>query len=178
MFVVYKSHCRRIHVQNEMFNVREMYEDIFKEIEGEQSELEVVWPKDILCYPQFVSKKQAKKLQEQKVDDKTFICPKKVETISKGEIMKFIPNEASLEEEANSKILPAKSIEFKSTDPHNELNVEQMNFLEIENLKKLPKNELVNVRENVSLEMLWINQAIQSRVQVSFILHTALIRIK
>ena len=47
-----------------------------------------------------------------------------------------------------------------------DLNTEQIKYLDIENLKKMSKTELVNLRESVSLEMLWIQQAIQSRLQV------------
>lgn len=43
---------------------------------------------------------------------------------------------------------------------------EKISFLELDNLKRLSKSDLISVRENVSLEMLWIQQAIQSRIQV------------
>lgn len=45
-------------------------------------------------------------------------------------------------------------------------DIEKINYLELDNLKKMSKNDLINVRESVSLEMLWIQQAIQSRIQV------------
>jgi hypothetical protein len=42
----------------------------------------------------------------------------------------------------------------------------QLDYLKSENLNKLDANELVDLKENVSLEILWIQQAIQSRIQV------------
>ena len=148
-----------MYVQKEMKKVRGLYEEIFNEIEGEDADCQVVWPSESkLCYPQHVLKKDLKK--ESKIDDKTFVCPKKSESPSQGTIMKFVPNEINEEKSI------AKSSGSIKSNPHTELDIEQMKFLEIENLKNLPKNELVNVRENVSLEILWIQQAIHSRVQV------------
>ena len=158
-----------MHVQKEMKDVQKQYEDIFNEIEGDDSDLLVVWPNDkkpsILCYPKFVSKNRIKNASKNrsKIDDKTFTCSKKCETISKGSIMKFVPdamNEpTSIEFQNKKNILPSNF--------NNDLNLDQMNFLEVDNLKALSKSDLISVRESVSLEMLWMQQAIQSRVQVS-----------
>ena len=149
-----------MYVQKEMRKVRKLYEEIFQELEGDDAECKVVWPSDTkMCYPKHVPKKESKK--ESKIDDKTFICSKKDENTSQGTVMKFVPDKI-LEEKTI-----VKSVVTVKPNPHDDLDVEQMKFLEIENLKNLPKNELISVRENVSLEMLWIQQAIQSRVQVS-----------
>jgi len=146
-------------IQKEMKKVRNLYEEIFDELEGGNADCQVVWPSEsTLCYPKHVSKKQLKK--ESKIDDKTFVCPKKSETTSQGTIMKFVPNEINEEKSI------VKTSDVDKLNPHAELDMEQIKFLEIENLKNLSKNELVSVRENVSLEILWIQQAIQSRVQV------------
>ena len=47
-----------------------------------------------------------------------------------------------------------------------DLDDEKIKFLQLDNLKSMEKNDLLSVRESVSLELLWIQQAIQSRVQV------------
>ncbi len=45
---------------------------------------------------------------------------------------------------------------------------ETLNYLTHENIEKLNKSSLKDLKETVSLELLWIQQAIQSRLQVSF----------
>ena len=49
------------------------------------------------------------------------------------------------------------------------LENEDLKYLDIGNLKNIPKSELINVRESISLELLWIQQAIQSRIQVKIL---------
>lgn len=147
-----------------MQKVRAQYEDIFKEIEGDDTDLLVVWPNDFsLCYPKFVSKKQAanskpvnSKASSKLVDDRTFTCSNNENEGSS--VMKFVPDHKKNE---------IKTIRFHDENYVNAgINKEQLNYLELDNLKKMPKNELINIRESVSLELLWIQQAIQSRVQV------------
>ncbi len=142
-----------------MLKVRKSYEDIFNDIEGEESEVYVAWPSNsdshlsVLNYPRFLSKKEKQnesklvKLEQKKEEKKTNA---------------FIKN----------------SIEFQKggqnlTDI--DLNSEQIKFLDIENLKQMSKTDLISLRESISLEMLWIQQAIQSRLQVSFYLNRFLL---
>ena len=132
-----------------MLKVRSTYEDIFNEIEREESEVYVRWPnKDpylsVLSYPRFMSKKHKEK---------------------ESKIVKY--EEKREEKKTNAFI--KNSIEFQKggdnlTDI--DLNLEQIKFLDIENLKQMSKTDLINLRESISLEMLWIQQAIQSRIQV------------
>lgn len=112
-----------------MIKVRNDYETIFNEIEGEDSDLRIVWPIEnpTICYPKFMSKKDY--LLKQSV-------------LTKGSVMKFVPNGSNSDNE-------------------------NLNHLELENLKRLSKTDLISLRESVSLEMLWIQQAIQSRIQVN-----------
>ncbi|RNA01079.1 hypothetical protein BpHYR1_051588 [Brachionus plicatilis] len=122
-----QSHIRKVHVQNEILSVRKIYENIFKEIEGTDSDYRIIWPSENvpICYPKFVSKKESQLLSKPrasvKIEDNQ-ICMKSFQTID---------------------------------------DFEKINFLELENLKKMSKSDLISVRENVSLEMLWIQQAIQ-----------------
>ena len=69
-------------------------------------------------------------------------------------------NEKKLETNA------AKLIEKNKEISQLEVEDIQLDYLKSENLKKLNPNELVDLKDNVSLEILWIQQAIQSRIQV------------
>lgn len=120
-----------------MKKIQLTYEEIFNEIEGDDSDVTIKWPEsDLICLPQFIDKKH--------LQVKTLTKPDK--QISK------IQNEKNAELERMFDV---------------DLNIEQVNYLSTENLKNLSKTELLSVRENVSLEMLWIQQAIQSRLQVT-----------
>ncbi len=160
-----------------MEKVKTTYEQIFNEIEGEETDTQIEWPnenKNLLCYPKFISKKQ--KLSNLKNEiksnkNKNFQNNKFEQDSSKPIIKYVLPmnSNSDIQNEKNSFI--RNSLEFKINDNNQidmELNAEQLNFLEIENLKKLSKTELVKIRESMSLELLWIQQAIQSRMQVSF----------
>ena len=128
-----------------MLKVRECYEEIFKDIEGDQSDVYVQWPvnnqMNALAYPKFVSKLKQKK-----------------------ELVKF-------DNTTNAENFIKKSIEFQKGGDNLsdiDLNTEQIKFLDLDNLKQMSKSDLINLRESISLEMLWIQQAIQSRIQVLF----------
>ena len=153
IFLFFKSLFRRNYVQNEMLKVRSDYESIFNEIEGQDSNEYISWPThgdenlNSLAYPKFISKKS----KENKSNEQNKLV--------------------KLNEEKNksTNTFTKSSIEFQKggnnlTDI--DLNTEQIKYLDIENLKKMSKTELINLRESVSLEMLWIQQAIQSRLQV------------
>jgi hypothetical protein len=110
-----------------MNKLRNEFEEIFLDIEGPDTDENIVWGKKI-SYPRFESKKMRKE--------------KKLET--------------------NAENLIEKNKEVSKL----EVDDVQLDYLKSENLKKLHANELVDLKENVSLEILWIQQAIQSRIQV------------
>ena len=151
-----------------MIKLRKTYEDIFYEIEGDDTDLKVIWSTNeantnSICYPKFLNKCFPKALR---YSDKQKEINNKIDSKEKIIIDKqLISYDASITQ---------KSIEINKFKKDNlidiDLNIEQLNFLSSENLKKLSKQELLSVRENVSLEMLWIQQAIQSRLQVNYYL--------
>jgi hypothetical protein len=154
---ILQSNCRKLHVQSEMLKLRECYERIFDEIEGPESDVQIKWAKNtqVLTYPKFISKKASNVKQKKDEENQNdtlvkYIPQKKIESTSK-------PKEKSKMNE----------VERKHDSLHQELDNEQLSYLELSNLKRLPKTELINVRESISLEMLWIHQAIQSRLQVN-----------
>lgn len=154
-----QSYFRQNYVSSELLKLRNVYEEIFNEVEGPETDVKVVWPEETsICLPKFVGKKEPK-------------------SGNNNQVVKFVAAENNVTKEATKAVQqPTTSGESKS---HNyvakseemmfdvDLNIDQMNFLSSENLRTLSKAELLSVRENVSLEMLWIQQAIQSRVQVN-----------
>ena len=182
---------RKIHVRNEMLKLRDVYEKIFDEIEGPDSEVCIVWPSEqtsaALGHPKFQSKKQFNRMNEERT--KTLAndsnLPKSIKTkqqlITKGSIMKFVPEQKAIENEtirneasgSGSSSISTIQEKAKVNSEQNKLfnsflsdDLERLNSLEQRNLKMMSKNDLISVRENLSLEVLWIQQAIQSRVQV------------
>ncbi len=142
-----QSYFRQNYVKSELLKLRNVYEEIFNEIEGPDSDVKVVWLHETaICLPKFVSKKEIK-------------------PSSNNQVVKFTETTATSHGSTGNQMNEDKLFDI-------DLNIEQMNCLSSENLRKLSKSELLSVRENVSLEMLWIQQAIQSRVQVKkFLLH-------
>lgn len=126
-----QAQLRRVHVQNEMRRVRSEYERIFREIEGDEqsSDLNIVWPREEMCYPKFVSK--------------TSIKPSGSQLITKSEVIKFV-----MPEETKQK------------------NADVLSNLDNIDMKKLSRSELANMKANLALEVFWIQQAIDSRIQV------------
>lgn len=153
-----QSYFRQNYVRNELLKLRNVYEEIFNEMEGPETDVKVVWPDDTsICLPKFVSKKEPK-------------------SGNNNQVVKFVAAENNVTNEATKTVQqPSPAGESKSNNVVKsedtmfdvDLNIDQMNFLSSENLRTLSKAELLSVRENVSLEMLWIQQAIQSRVQVN-----------
>lgn len=136
-----------------MIKLRSEYEKIFHDIEGENGDTRVVWPidepkspshKPVLCYPKFIPAKQAQ--------------TKPSELNHSTELIKFTGGSSSSQAGNDLKQL---KIDIKDLDE------ESVKFFQLDNLKKMSHDELLNVRESISLELLWIQQAIQSRVQVS-----------
>lgn len=174
---------------NEMRKVRDDYEKLFYEIEGPNSEARVEWPipnetsTSILCYPRFVSKKSgaissAGSLVHANTNDqglsnrkpssnvldyssKKSRTPEMAKTQATENLNKSSAATASNELEVFDDMEKAR-IEFKLDDA-------KVKSLQLANLKNMNKKELVSVREAVSFELLWIQQAIQSRVQVNMI---------
>lgn len=128
-----------------MQKVRNTFEEIFTEIEGVDSDVKIVWPlnESSICHPKFVDKKKL---------NKTLIAKPSGNSSAHHQLANVVPSD----------MLANKEDMLFDVD----LNAEQMDYLSVDNLKKLSKSELLSVRENVSLEMLWIQQAIQSRMQV------------
>jgi hypothetical protein len=163
-----------------MLKVRELYENVFNEIEGSDSDVRVVWPNDDLiplAYPKFLTKKEYERHRIEKPSEKSILkSMKNNQLITKGSIMKFVPeekdpvlhsdvkNDTQSDEKANSDCLnQIKSVFSSNSDDKAKLDVlEQLDF------RSMVKTDLINIRENLSLEVLWIQQAIQSRIQVNF----------
>ena len=142
---------------------------ILKEIEGDESDVVVQWPSDCVssvAYPKFVPKKTlntaallVKHNNNKQRDNKQ-------------------PNTAVV----NTQVGTNKDTQLAKIDSGD--HVRQIvssidtetaaGTLEIGDLKLMSKSELVSLKENISLEMLWIQQAIQSRIQVRniLIIHT------
>ena len=115
-----------------MSKLRKEFEDIVLEIEGSESDSQIVWPNEKkICYPQFYSKSKLKAKQQQ---NSTKLL---LDDCSKNDNLKDIGDD-----------------------------LKQLDYLKSENIKKLESGELVDLKENLSLEILWIQQAIQSRIQV------------
>lgn len=176
---------RKNHVINEMLKVRNDYEKLFLEIEGPDSEAVIEWPKPsstVLCYPRFVSKKRNGKSshhhQKTSVNEppKNGIAElKKVTNSPTKENTKptriekhfsqpppcAISNEIAVFGGTSKRFENSEKAKFEC-----DLDDEKIKFLQLDNLKSMEKNDLLSVRESVSLELLWIQQAIQSRVQV------------
>lgn len=93
--------------------------------------------------------------------------------LSKGSVMKFVPNNSSSKIDPSFELSNQTSQIAKTNDQMEHLNFadldeEKLKYLELDNLKKMSKSDLISVRESISLEMLWIQQAIQSRIQVKY----------
>ena len=151
-----------------MSKLRKTYEDIFYEIEGDDTDLKVIWStnetnRNSICYPKFLNKSFPK---ASRFSDKK----KEINNKNNSE-NKIVIDKQLMSYDAS---ITQKSIETNNNNIKEDnlididLNIEQLIFLSSENLKKLSKTELLSVRENVSLEMLWIQQAIQSRFQVNY----------
>jgi hypothetical protein len=166
-----QAYFRQNYVRNEMQKVRNTYEEIFNEIEGNDSDVKVAWPlgdsSSTPCLPEFIDKQQ----KQTRISKSLLKARNFTETLTNHQIIKFMPPVIDNDKDSaaaqqtisnNNKNKSNKEEALFDVD----LNLEQMNYLSIENLKKLSKTELLSVRENVSLEMLWIQQAIQSRLQV------------
>jgi hypothetical protein len=153
---ILQSNCRKLHVRNEMLKLREYYEQIFEEIEGPDSDVQIKWAKDahVLTYPKFISKKRSNSKK------------KKDEENRNESLVKYLPQNTIQTGAQRKEINRMEKLDINHDSLHQELDNEQLNYLELSNLKQLSKTELINVRESISLEMLWIHQAIQSRVQV------------
>ncbi len=159
-----QSFFRQNYVRNEIQKVRGDFEEIFDQIEGNDSDDAVIWPIEFssssssICLPEFINKKQKKTQNNRDFLKKSLTINKTRNSVEKntGQIVKFTPLD-KVDSNKNNSVDTLFNVD---------LNLEQMNYLSIENLKKLKKSELLSVRENVSLEMLWIQQAIQSRLQV------------
>lgn len=153
-----------------MLKVRAEYERIFTDIEGPNCDIHVEWPikrdgLSVLVYPQFVSKKSFEQNSRKQAAAKLVNQePQKEETTSaaSSEIVKL--DDARRFEDVERVKLEC------------DLEDEKVRFLQLENLENMEKSELLSIREGVSLELLWIQQAIQSRVQVFEILSRDFIR--
>ena len=147
-----------------MKKVRSAYEEIFNSIEGDDSDVRIEWANDknLASYPKFVPKKQPLVVQP-------------INTIkskpSKNEILntnnELITTTTTTTTTTTIATTSKNSLRNQPTMLNDQLDLENLNYLELNNLKKMTKTELINLRENVSLEMLWIQQAIQSRMQVN-----------
>lgn len=137
-----------------MIKVKDSYEQIFRQIEGDDSDVQVVWPdtaQATLSYPRFHTKAN-------KINDRTF-------NVNGTKRNKF-PSVSTVRGGGQSTSALRSSSETPSFPDLD--NDAQLSYLKSEHLATLDKAELLGVRENVSLEMMWIHQAIQSRVQVNF----------
>jgi hypothetical protein len=177
-----------LHVKSELLKVRELYEQIFDEIEGERddADLRVYWPKqDSICYPKFVTIKEFHRLKQQnlketentsKIEDEEKLILKSLKTnnqvITKSSVMKFVPEREDQNDQESLKQTGLNESDVLNTTKMNSLlslnyeDIEKTSALDLNTLKRMPKTDLISVRENLSLEVLWIQQAIQSRIQV------------
>lgn len=140
-----------------MLKLRDEYEKIFEDIEGSNSDTKLEWPAflnkpQVLCYPRFVSKREQR--SSLKNQAQSLLKPNITQPSRNEQDERLIFNHANGEE------FVTKS-KFDS-----DLDDEKIRFLQLDNLKNMSKNELLSIRESISLELLWIQQAIQSRVQV------------
>ncbi len=158
-----KGLCRGNHVKNEMKKVRSAYEEIFKSIEGDDSDVKIEWNdnKNLASYPKFVSKKQPLIGSTNTLKNKQ--SKKEVANANNNELITTTTTTTTTTTIATT----SKNSLRNQPTLNDQLDLENLNYLEMNNLKKMTKTELINLRENVSLEMLWIQQAIQSRMQVN-----------
>lgn len=166
-----------------MLKVRNDYEKLFFEIEGPDSEAVIEWPKPsstLLCYPRFVSKKRSGNHQKTSGNEpnngiaelkKVTNSPTKENTKPARIEKHFSPPPCTISNEiavfggrTTKRFENSEKAKFEC-----DLDDEKIKFLQLDNLKSMEKNDLLSVRESVSLELLWIQQAIQSRVQVYLI---------
>jgi hypothetical protein len=166
-----------------MLKVRELYENVFHEIEGEDSDVRVAWPNDThslaqpLAYPRFLTRKEfEQRHMTEKPGEKSILkSMKNNQLITKSSIMKFVPGEESGGHTLKTEQVTEPNLK---TDPNNLSQIksiftasssddrEKLDALEQVDFQSMAKTDLINIRENLSLEVLWIQQAIQSRIQV------------
>jgi hypothetical protein len=174
-----KANLRKRHVQNEMLKVREQYEAIFDEIEGNVDlDVRILWPSSDhpLGPPVFVSKRAAATIEQQRRlrqaerdTNNTNTLKGNNQLITKGSIMKFVPTEPVKDKKEavkDEKNLSAATDNISSEVFASVLTTSEKDVLEKVDFGSMSKSELIGVRENLSLEVLWIQQAIQSRIQV------------
>lgn len=146
-----------------MLKVRDEYEKIFYEIEGPNSDTKLEWPskENTICLPKFVSKRSAgrEQITENNTSNKSSQLIKDMKEVNSSTAAKSQDNELVLRTENKP----------SGGGVESEIDFEQIKYLQLENLKNMDKNELLSIREGISLELLWIEQAIQSRVQVSLV---------
>jgi hypothetical protein len=142
-----------------MKKVRTAYEEIFNCIEGDDSDVRIEWTddKNIATYPKFVPKKQPLSGSTNKIRSIN----------SKNERVNTNSDLITTTTTTTTTTTIATTSKHSLRNQSDQLDIENLNYLELSNLKKMTKTELINLRENVSLEMLWIQQAIQSRMQVN-----------
>ena len=135
-----------------MNKLRNDFREIFLEVEGVDADLEIVWPEERkICYPKFVSKKLKTK-NEKKLEPPIVT-----------------------ESHVASSAVESENLLKTETDYDDDMKLQH---LKSENLKNLQSKELADLKENVSLEILWIQQAIQSRIQVRLIVKSLFIPIR
>ena len=195
-----------------MRKLKNFYENIFYEIEGQDTDTKILWQKDNeLCVPKFTSKKQYKYLtcktnnsnnstnnsgisepnnslklnsteimpndmaiidspsQRTNLNNEIIEITKQIESQNEKEIEKNRQKATQLID--NCDVLSVINSEKRCASQASNLDIdtEQLDFLRFDNLKNLSVNELESARENVSFELLWIQQAIESRMNVSII---------
>lgn len=153
-----------------MKKLRKDYEDILVEVEGADTDTQVIWPSNTnsnefkLCYPKFSSKKGKNNTSATNTHDNSPVLSSRSQTQSNKK-----------DENCNNTTAATSAVETSENSNKTKTNKEllnldidekQLNCLQTENLKRLNRGELVELKENVSLEILWIQQAIQSRIQV------------
>jgi hypothetical protein len=141
---------------NEMNKVKSAYEQVFNSIEGDESDVNIEWcndPSNAISRPKFVPKNKPHSL-----------------TVANKLTQRKSANQSELVTTTTTTTTTTVATTSSSQQNHlqNELDldIEKLSYLELDNLKKMSKAELISLRENVSFEMLWIQQAIQSRMQV------------
>jgi hypothetical protein len=165
--------------------IRKEYESIFKEIEENNADVEVVWPAgNRLCYPKFEAIKDNGRVAAQtqgadkteqlnlSKDDTTIIST----NLNKDLFNDLQHNQDVIDDDEKSHTKPNlltatvgnTDTNMRKPSPLSFEDDETLRYLKHENISKLNKSSLNDLKETVSLEILWIQQAIQSRVQVIF----------
>jgi len=194
-----QSHFRKKYVQCEMKKLRNCYESIFYEIEGNDTDTQISWHnEDSICAPKFLSKKASSKPLSNRSNksaasennslklNSTEITPNETRTISNEPVPKL--NLAEIQMNGPLPVIDisdADAADIKKileSNNHNQtvtinsakrspstasnlgIEADQLDYFKVDNLKKLNPQELEAARENISFELLWIQQAIESRV--------------